>query len=526
MNLDWTLPYASRRQPILARSVVATSQPLAAQAGLAMLSAGGCAVDAALATAIALTVVEPTNNGIGGDLQALVWDGRRVHALMAAGRSPRGWTRDRFDGLERMPLRGWDSVVVPGAVSGWIELWRRFGRLPLEKIIEPAVTYARDGFLVSPLTAGGWSWAAKAFAGCSDFLATFAPGGRAPRAGERFACPEQARTLRLIARSRGEAFYRGEIATRIARVARDAGAALDADDLAQHRADWVEPLETDFAGCRIVEMPPPTQGVAALMAMGIARSLRLAPASPDAPEWTHAQIEAMKLALADAYEHVGDPAWMRTSTAALLDPTRLGQRALRIDPARARPMPPEALHRGGTVLLTAADRDGLMVTLIQSNFYGFGSGIVIPGTGIALQNRGHGFVLTRGHPNEAGPSKRPFHTIIPALALRGGEGLMSFGVMGGAMQAQGHFQIASRVLLFGQNPQAALDAPRWRVGDEGQTLVEQTMAPESVEALRALGHDVRAAPSNEFGGGQIILRLDGGWCAASDPRKDGQAVGA
>lgn len=525
---DMALPYPSRRSPVLAANMVATSQPLAAQAGLAMLAKRGNAVDAAIATAMALTVVEPTGNGLGSDAFAILWDGTALHGLNASGRSPAGWTPERFRGRAQMPELGWDSVTVPGAVSAWVALSRRFGRLPLPVLAEPAIRYARDGFLVSPLIAAMWHAAPERYRGQPGFAEAFLPGGRAPAAGEPFRNPAQAVSLELIADSAGEAFYRGVLAERIVAHARAHGGALSAEDLATHAADWVEPLAVPFAGTLVHELPPSGQGIAALMALGMLEELGL-DRPVDDPATLHLAIEATKLALADLMEHVADLDHMQHPPAALLDPAYLARRAALIDRSRAGDPAHGAPRPGGTVYLATADADGMLVSFIQSNYMGFGSGVVVPGTGIALQNRGAGFVLRPGHANRVGPRKRPFHTIIPGFATTAeGAPLMAFGVMGGMMQAQGHVQLALRILAHGQNPQAAIDAPRWCVGGGRRVAVEPGLPTATRTALAALGHEIvveDSAAFSLFGGAQAILRLPGGHVGGSDPRKDGQVVG-
>jgi len=528
MNFD--APYPSRRMPVLARNVVATSQPLAAQAGLRMLLRGGTAVDAAVATAVALTVLEPTGNGIGSDAFAIVWDGERVHGLNGSGRSPRALGPERFAGQGSIPLRGWDAVTVPGAVASWVELWRRFGRLPFADLFEPAIAYARDGFPVSPLIARGWAMSAAHFADAPDWPRAFAPDGRVPAAGETWRFPDQARTLEAIAASEGEAFYRGAIADAIVGHARAQGGLLDAADLAEHRSDWVGTVSTAWRGHELHEIPPNGQGIATLVALGLLRHLPDFDDLPvDSAAWLHLQIEATKLALADTYRWVADADHMRDVTAAdLLDDGYLAERARLIDPRRAGDPGHGRPTRGGTVYLTAADAEGRMVSLIQSNYHGFGSGVVVPGTGISLQNRGAGFVLEAGHPNEVAGGKRPFHTIIPAFLSEGGAPRCSFGLMGGPMQAQGHLQLVLRTVGHGQNPQAAADAPRWRIVAGREVAIESTFGATTLDALRELGHDLSpVAPeaSFGFGGAQLIWRGADGYIAGTESRKDGQAVG-
>lgn len=526
----WSFPYTSQRMPVLADNVVSTSQPLASAAGLQMLMRGGNAVDAALATAMALTVVEPCMNGIGGDLFALVWDGSAMHGLNSSGRAPAAWTPDRFIGLDAMPVRGWDSVTVPGAVAGWRALAEKFGSLPFEDLFEPALRYARDGYLVSPTVHRQWQAQIAELSGQPGFAEAFAPNGRAPLPGERFICPGQADTLEKIARSKGDAFYKGELAAAIAAHARNTGGLITEADLAAHRADWVEPIRMAYRDLEVVEIGPNGQGIGALMALGMLDTLDVSRMPADSPQYVHLQIEAMKLAFADLHAYVGDADTMAPGMAQqLLDRDYLAARARAIDPDKATYPGPGNPHSGGTVYLTAADKSGMMVSLIQSNFKGFGSGVVVPGTGIALQNRGCGFSTRAGHPNQVGPGKRPFHTIIPGFMMRDGRPLASFGLMGGSIQAQGHVQMACRLADFGQNPQSASDAPRWRVADNNrQVRVEWNMPAQTVQGLRERGHDIEACPRYdlEFGCAQFAMRLDGGgYLAASDHRKDGCAIG-
>ncbi len=524
-------PFPSGRSPVLARNVVAASQPLAAQAGLRALAAGGNAIDAALATAITLTVVEPTMNGIGGDAFALVWDGERLHGLNASGRAPGAWRPERFAGLATMPAYGWDSVTTPGAVSAWQALSERFGALPFEALFESALRYARDGFAVSPVIARQWQTAAPQLCDQPGFAEAFLPGGEAPQAGAIWRFDEQAATLEEIAHSRGESFYRGRLARRIAEFARQTGGALDEDDLAGHCVEWVEPLAHQYRGYTLHELPPNGAGITALMALGMMAHLPVAATRPDSAERLHLQVEAMRLAFADGAAHVADPAHMRVTPEALLDDGYLEQRARLIDQKRAGSYGAGAPASGGTVYLCAADAEGRMVSLIQSNYRGFGSGVVVPGTGIALHNRGAGFSLASGHPNQVGPRKRPFHTIIPAFISRDGEPVMAFGVMGGNMQPQGHLQVAMRFIDDDSNVQACSDGPRWRINDKGALTVEAGVAAETVRGLEALGHEVTVMPADslDFGSAQAIARLSGdladGYAAGSDHRRDGQAVG-
>ncbi len=519
--IDFRQPYPSARSPVCASNLVATSQPLAAQAGVEALRRGGNAVDAALATAITLTVVEPNNNGVGSDAFAIVWDGEGLFGLNASGRSPAGWTPDRFAHQQSMPRRGWDSVTVPGAVSAWVALSERFGRLPFGDLFETAIRYAQDGFQVDPKTARHWQQAPELHADFADFAEHFFP---APAAGERFRRPDLATTLDDIARTRGESFYRGALADRIAAASTAAGGALRQSDLACHQADWVTPLAQDYRRITLHEIPPNGQGLAAQIALGILQHLEVAPL--DSAEGFHRELEAMKIAIRAAFDHFADPASMRITPEALLDDRSLARAARGIS-SRARPLPPVALPTSpDTVYLAAADANGMMVSMIQSNYEGFGSGIVVPGTGIAMQNRGLGFVLKPGHPNEVGPSKRPYHTIIPGFVTRDGAPLMSFGVMGGPMQHQGHVQMVRRIFDHNQNPQAASDAPRWHVHPDFSVALETGFDAGIAQELAKRGHRVRYEPEERvFGGAQLILKTDAGYIGGSDHRKEGCAAG-
>lgn len=528
-------PYASRRMPVLAaQGVVATSQPLAAQAGLEMLQRGGTAADAAIATAIALTVVEPTSNGIGADAFALVWDGQRLHGLNGSGRAPAAHTLDLFrrQGLDSVPAHGWLAVTVPGAPAAWRDLHARFGRLPFETLFEPAIRYAEHGYPVSPVTAQLWATAVQTYRAAlhgpafRGWFETFAPAGRAPAAGELWRSADHARTLRQIARSRAEAFYQGELAQAIAAFAAQTGGSLTADDLAAHASTWVEPISTSYRGYEVWELPPNGQGIAALVALNILEGFHLARWPRDSAESYHLQLEAMKLAFADVQRYVGDPEHANVPVAELLDKGYAASRRRLIGERALEPQPGEPL-RGGTVYLCTADAGGMMVSFIQSNYQGFGSGVVVPGTGIALQNRGHGFVLEPDHPNVIAPGKRPFHTIVPAFLTQDGAAVGPFGVMGGHMQPQGHVQVVVNQVDYGLNPQASLDAPRWQWLRERQVLLELETPGHVVRGLQQRGHVVTVQPvASPFGRGQIIRRLpSGAYLAASEPRADGCAVG-
>jgi gamma-glutamyltranspeptidase/glutathione hydrolase len=528
------LPYPSRRVPAVAgRGVVATSQPLAAQAGLHMLRQGGTAVDAAIATAITLTVVEPTSNGIGADAFALVWDGATLHGLNGSGRAPAAHSPETFrrHGLGAMPLRGWMTVTAPGAPATWRDLHERFGRLPFHSLFEPAIEYAERGYPVSPMTAAAWAAATELYTQTNTgpefrgWFETFAPDGRAPRAGEFWSSPGHARALRLIAESKAEAFYQGELATEIDRFAASTGGYLTGADLAAHTSTWVEPIGTSYRGYDVWEIPPNGQGITALIALNILEGFDLASYPRESTESYHLQLEAMKLAFADAARYVADMEHEHVPVQGLLDKRYAEERRSLIGERALYPTagtPPD----GGTVYLCAADADGMMVSMIQSNYNGFGSGIVIPGAGIALQNRGAGFTLEAGHPNLIAPGKRPYHTIIPAFLTREGRAVGPFGVMGGYMQPQGHVQVVVNQVDYGMNPQAALDAPRWR-WVEGTTIELEAGVPQHImHGLAACGHAVVVSPRPAlFGKGQIIARQENGaYVAGTEPRADGCAA--
>nr|WP_309502784.1 gamma-glutamyltransferase family protein [uncultured Roseovarius sp.] len=520
--------YQSRRSPILADNVVATSQPLATQAGLMILQKGGNAVDAAIATAAALTVVEPSGNGLGSDAFCILWDGKELHGLNASGRSPAAWGIDRFS--EGLPANGVDSVTVPGAVSAWVALSERFGRLELAAVLAPAINYAEDGFIVSPVIAKLWENGAKNLGHQPGFAETFLPNGRPPRAGERFRNLGAARTLRAIAATRGHAFYQGEVAEKIVAFLQAHGGVMTMEDMAAHRPDWCGTISQSFDDIELHEIPPNGQGIAALMSLGILEYTKIRDYGPDDVIAVHLQIEAIKLAYRDLHAFVADGDHMTAvNETALLNPDYLKSRSALIDPTRAIDHGIGAPKRGGTVLLNTGDASGMMVSFIQSNYAGFGSGVVVPDVGVSLQNRGAGFNTTPGHPNCVAGRKRPFHTIIPGFAMKHGLPLMAFGMMGGPIQAQGHVQLLLRTQIWGQDVQAAADAPRWRMISGLDVACEPTMSVAVLDGLRELGHRITVeSPDNAFGfgGAQLVHRLpEGGYAAGSDPRKDGQAAG-
>ena len=539
MSFDFQNPYASTRLPLFARNVVSTSHPLAAQAGLRMMLKGGNAVDAAIAAAAAITLTEPVSNGLGSDAFCILWDGQKLHGLNASGPAPATWTPAYFQrkyghDAQTPPKRGFDSVTVPGAVAGWVALSERFGKLPFADLLEPAIEIAERGYLLPVVVQQKWAAATPELQTQPGFAQSFLPWGRAPQVGELFRFPAAARGLRAIAETKGQALYGGVIAEAIEKFAAANGGSITARDLAAYRPEWVEPIARSYRGHTLHEIPPNGQGIAALIALGILSNFDLACLPVDGVASQHLQIEAMKLAFADVYRYVADPRSMDITPAQMLDDAYLASRARLIDPRKAQDFRAGNPVKGGTIYLSAADENGMMVSFIQSNFMGFGSGCVEPTYGISLQNRGHGFGLqaTGLNPaNQVAPGKRPFHTIIPAFLTKDGQPVMSYGVMGGNMQPQGHMQTLVRMLDHGQNPQAACDAPRWRFNAGLNINVEAAMNPATLQGLQALGHemDVINDSYQDFGAGQFIWRMGEpgvqGYLAASDPRRDGQAVG-
>lgn len=542
-SFNWQNPYPTLRMPVFARNIVSTSQPLAAQAGLRMLWKGGNAVDAAIAAAAAITVVEPVSNGLGSDAFALVWDGKKLHGLNASGVAPAAWNVDYFkrkygesNGVATQPVRGWDTVTVPGAIAGWEALHKKFGSLPFADLMEPAIEIAERGHAVASVVARKWAAAVPELKNQPGFADAFMPHGRAPEVSELIRMPGHAKTLRLLAEKGPRAYYEGEIAERIAAFARECGGAMTFDDLRNYQPDWVEPIGKDYRGYTVHEIPPNGQGIAALIALGILEQFDVASLKLDGIESQHLQIEAMKLAFADVYRYVADPRSMEVTPEQMLDDAYLKSRAKLIDPKRATQFDFGMPKTGGTIYMSAADERGMMVSFIQSNYMGFGSGCVVPGMGISLQNRGCGFSMDPKSPNVVEGGKRPFHTIIPAFLTQQVNGqqeaVMSFGVMGGDMQPQGHLQTVVRMLDYGQQPQAACDAPRWKVNRDFSIDIEHTLDPRTARELEGLGHTIKSIddPYMDFGSGQFIWKLDRnepdrGYVAASDSRRDGLAAG-
>ncbi len=528
MNFDpLNYPFSSRRNLVYAdNGMVATSQPLAAEAGLEVLRAGGNAIDAAVAAASSLTVLEPTSNGIGGDAFALVWDGEELHGLNSSGPAPEEISIDKLKekGHEEMPKFGWPPVTVPGAPGGWAKLNERFGDLAFEKVLEPAVSYAEEGYPIQPTLGESWKRAFETYSELEGdqyehWMDIFAPEGRAPEIGEIWRSEDHAASMKKIAESGAGDFYRGELARKIVEFSEKKGGYLRGRDLSEFEPRWVEPLKVDYRDHQVWELPPNGQGLVALMALNILDGFELP--NKFSAETYHKQIESLKLAFADGKEYITDLDEMEPPPERFLEREYaekrrdlIGDRAA--DPAPGKPRP------GGTVYLAAADGKGNMVSFIQSNYMGFGSGLVVPGTGIALQNRGHIFSLDKDDANCLAPGKRTYHTIIPGFLTRDGCPIGPFGVMGGYMQPQGHLQVLSNCIDFNLNPQAALDAPRWKWKEGRKVELEQGFPSHLVKKLKRRGHEVEIAPdSGGFGRGQTIWQDGDSLVGGTEPRTDG-----
>jgi gamma-glutamyltranspeptidase/glutathione hydrolase len=540
------LAFATRSEVIAANGMVATSHPLATQIGLDVLKQGGSAVDAAIAANAALGLMEPTGNGIGGDLFAIVWDAKakKLVGYNGSGRSPQSLTLKWFQdqGLEDIPPHGPLPVTVPGTVDGWFALHGKFGRLPMQKLLAPTIAYAKNGFPVTELIAHYWALSVPRLSKFNGFREQFTIDGRAPAKGELWRNPYLARTLTAIGKGGRDAFYQGAIARTIGDYMKAEGGFLSAADLAAHRGEWVDPVSTNYRGYDVWELPPNGQGIAALAMLNILEGYDLRSYGFGSIEHLHLLIEAKKLAFADRAVWFADPAFAKLPVAGLIDKGYAAERRRLISMQRAAASvdaghPP--LDEGDTIYLTTADRDGNMVSLIQSNYRGMGSGMTPPGLGFILQDRGEMFVLKEGHANAFAPGKRPFHTIIPAFITRDGKPWVSFGVMGGAMQPQGHVQIVVNLIDFGMNLQEAGDAPRLQhdgsteptgqatpMRDGGEVNLETGFAYETIRGLMQKGHKVTFA-DGPYGGYQAILRdpVSGVYTAASEGRKDGQAAG-
>lgn len=542
-------PFATRSEIVAPHGMVATSQPLATQVGLAILQSGGSAVDAAIGANAALGLMEPTGCGIGGDLFAIIWDAGtgRLHGLNASGRSPIGLSFGKLQaeladlGVSGIPAHGMLPISVPGAVDGWFELHERFGQLPMGEILEPVIRYADTGFPVSELIAHYWARNVPVLnSQPGAFGKTYTIDGRAPAAGELFRNPDLAQTYRMLGRGGRNVFYRGEIADRIDGFFRENGGYLRKADLEDHHSDWVEPVSVNYRGYDIFELPPNGQGIAVLQILNILEAYDLAAMGQNSPRALHLMIEAKKLVYEDRARFYADPAFADLPLEGLLSKVYAAERRDLIDETRAARRVDAgnpALHQGDTIYLTTADANGTMVSLIQSNYRGMGSGIVVPGLGFGFQDRGQMFSMNPKHPNRYEPGKRPFHTIIPAFVMKDGNPWMSFGVMGGGMQPQGHVQILVNMIDFGMHIQEAGDAARWQhlgsseptdslMTNGGFVELETGIPWQTVRALEQMGHDVRSG-NGGFGGYQAILRHPetGMYHGASESRKDGQAAG-
>ncbi len=539
--------FASRSEVIAPHGMAATSHTLATRIALDILQDGGTAVDAAIGANAALGLMEPTGSGVGGDLFAIVWDAKtkRLYGLNGCGRSPKSLTRDVFarQELAKIPSHGPLPVTVPGCVDGWFTLHERFGKLPMKRVLAPAIAYANDGFPVTELIAYYWARSVALFGATPEkypnFKETYTIDGRAPRAGEIFKNPSLARTYETIAKKGRGGFYEGDIAKTIETFMRDNGGYLTREDLAAHHAEWVEPVSTNYRGYDVWELPPNTQGVAALEALNILEGYDFSKIDFASAEHIHLVAEAIKLAFEDAARYFADPAFAPAPLATLLSKPYASERRALIDPARAAKKYEAGgpFGAGDTVYLTVADANGTMISLIQSNYRGMGSGMVPPGLGFMLQDRGELFDLAEDRPNTYQPGKRPFHTIIPAFVTKDGEPFMSFGVMGGSMQPQGHVQIIMNMVDFGMNLQEAGDAPRIRIEghseatgermtDGGSLYLEAGFSTETLRDLAARGH--RLAFSRDGYGGYQAIRWDRSnrvWVGASESRKDGHAAG-
>lgn len=526
-------PYTSNRYTHVAKNgMVATSQPLAASAGLDILKRGGNAVDAAIATAACLTVVEPTSNGIGADSFALVWikDDEKLYGVNGSGFAPGNLSADELKkkGYDEMPKLGWIPVTVPGTPATWAALSKKFGKLSLKEVLEPAINYARNGYPISPVLGYFWEKAYKKYSKeCmseeyKEWFETFAPKGRAPKVGEVVKLENHAETLEEIGETEGESFYRGQLAEKIDACSRKHGGFLRKEDLAQYQVEWVEPIKINYKGYEICEIPPNGQGIVALMALNILKKYNFA--AKDSVDTYHKQFEAMKLAFADGKKYVTDPKFMGVTFEDLLSDKFADERRNLITDTAIEPepgIPPS----GGTVYLCTADGDGNMVSFIQSNYMGFGSGVVVDGTGIALQNRGADFSLNKEDYNYLLGGKRTYHTIIPGFILKNNKAVGPFGVMGGYMQPQGHVQVAMNLIDFDLNPQMALDAPRWQWIESKKFTVEPNFPTYLVNALEAKGHEISIATSSGiFGRGEIIITDGEVLYGGTESRTDGSVA--
>jgi gamma-glutamyltranspeptidase / glutathione hydrolase len=534
--------FATRSEVIAQHGMACTSQPLATQVAIDILKAGGSAVDAAIAANAVLGLVEPTGNGMGGDLFAIVWDAKtqKLHGLNASGRSPYDLTIDYFreNGFEKIPALGPLPVSVPGCVDGWFELHKKFGHLPMNEILSPAISYAENGFPLSEVIAYYWQSNARSLKKYPGFEEIFMPGGKAPAKGEIFKNPYLAGTLKLIAQGGRDVFYKGEIAEKIVQYVREQGGFFSMRDFEEHTSEWVEPVSTNYRGYDVWELPPNGQGIAVLQILNILEMYDISKMGFGSPEYMHLFIEAKKLAFEDRAKFYADPDFSKIPLQQLISKEYAKERAKLINPERAaRSYPPGVPEMGNTIYLTTADKDGNMVSLIQSNYRGMGSGMTPGKLGFILQDRGEMFSLEDGHMNVYEPHKRPFHTIIPAFVTKDGQPYISFGVMGGAMQPQGHVQVICNIIDFGMNLQEAGDAPRIqhegsseptdeKMTDGGVVSLETGYSYETIRSLMRKGHSINYA-DGPYGGYQAIMfdRVNKVYYGASESRKDGQAAG-
>lgn len=522
--------YSSRREVVYGRNgMVCTSQALAAQAGLDIIKAGGNAVDAALATAACMVVLEPTSNGFGSDAFAQIWMDGQLYGLNASGPSPMLLTYEILaeQGYKTMPKYGWAPVTVPGAVAGWKALHERFGTLSWDEIFAPAIRYAEEGYVVTPVISRMWREAWDIYKEVLPeslfevWRQVFAPDGHTPKAGEIWSSQVHADTFRELAATDCESFYRGRLADVLDAYSRETGGYIRREDLGNYHAEWVQPINTSYRGYDIWEIPPNGHGIVALMALNIMEHMQF-DGGHDSEDVVHRQLEAMKMAFSDGQHYVADPRYMQVTLEQLLSKSYAGYRAAGIGQKAQMPQYGDPAS-GGTIYLCTADGNGNMVSFIQSNYCNFGSGIVVPGTGIALQNRGFNFYMDPDSPNCVGPCKKTYHTIIPGFLTRNGNAVGPFGVMGGFMQPQGHVQVMMNLIDFGMNPQEALDAPRWQWTGGMNIEIEQGFPMDMAEKLRRRGHQVTVAPDSiNFGRGQLIFRDEKGiLTGATEPRTDG-----
>lgn len=539
-------PFATRSEVYAPHAMAATSHPLATQIALQTMREGGSAVDAAIAANAALGLMEPTGNGIGGDLFAIVWDPKtkKLHGYNGSGRSPKALTLEEFErrGLKDIPPHGPLPVTVPGTVDAWFALHAKFGRRTMAQNLAPTIAYARNGHPVHEVIAYYWGRSVPVLSKWPGFKEQFTIDGRAPRRGETWRNPNLANTLEKIARGGRDAFYTGEIARTIDAYFKANDGFLRYEDLAAHRGEWVDPVSTNYRGYDVWELPPNGQGIAALQILNLLEPYDLKSYGFGSPEHVHLFVEAKKLAFADRAASYADPRFHRTPVARLISKDYARERGALISMERAmkaaEPGVIPELNEGDTIYMTVADADGMMVSLIQSNYRGMGSGMAPPGLGFIFQDRGEQFVLKRGHANSFAPGKRPFHTIIPAFVTKDGKPWLSYGVMGGAMQPQGHVQILLNMIDFGMNLQEAGDAPRIQhdgstepagqgtaMTDGGEVDLESGFPIETIRALMRKGHSVRFA-DGPYGGYQaIMVNPEGGYVGASESRKDGMAAG-